>query len=584
MSDKLKSRYEGAEAALRKIRDDSAFPWTDREALFLGINRDKASEEARSNVNTQDLQNLVIDGASRVMAQLPTGRSQVMTRADRGKNQLMNLLLEKHIFENTHSVQHPWKVKLRMWDMYSRIYGAMPMLAVWRVDDEYTGPDAYLINPRHCRFQPGKTTVQECDYVFVDSWVSVSWLEGRDKKIWKNIPELLRRAKDDRDSKQGADERDLTYIEQQSRDGFVGEEGKFGQILLVTQYEKDKWTTFSPKYDITVREIKNPNNDNRIPIVMKQCYPLMDRIYGLGEFERGRTLQYAVNSLVNLYMDGVKMSIFPPVILTGQNAVPASIKYEPFAKWVETQPNSIRRHEVSPGGLNTFERTYAFLKSALLNMGATTDTSVSTNTDPGQGKTPQALKMQENREGARDAWDRHMMESAYEELCNIFVNMFGAQQEKPIRLDIFKKEIETLQGLYEGENILEVFTSGEYGQLTAQPDAFKFGEEPIPVKYYVDAGSSSKKDDKTENENLGAIMALVMKNPQIMEALQAKGLQLDMAELFKRFFISSGVQDWDKILIEQNNPTGNPGLGAETATMPTPPQDVPMGFPNDQIL
>lgn len=577
---KIKEQYENAEASLKKTRDDSPFPWTDREALFLGVNRDKASEEARSNVNTQDLQNLVIDGASRVCAQLPTGKSQVMTKIDRGKNQLMNLLLDKHVLQNPYALQYQWDIKLRMWDMYSRIYGAMPMLATWRVDKNYIGPDAYLIHPRHFRPQAGKTTIQECDYGFVDSWVSASWLKQRDSKVWKNIGKLLDKAKDARDSKMNESEEDLTYTEQQNRDGFIGEEGKFGQIKLTTQYVRDRWVTFSPDHDIIVRDISNQNNTDQIPVIMKQCYPLIDRIYGLAEFERGQTLQNAINGLVNLYMDGVKMSIFPPIIMNSK-IVPSSIKYQPGAKWMETEANAIRNFDVMPKGIDTFTSTYSFLKSALLNMGASSDTSISSTVDPGMGKTPQALQMQESREGARDAWDRHMLESAYEDLMNVFVNMFGNSQEKTIKLDVFKQEIEVLKGLYKDENILEVFTSGEFGQAKIIPDVFKKDGKAIPVRFFVDAGSSAKQDDQKDNQALGQVMALVTKNPAILQQLQAKGMTLDMAELFKRWLITSGTQDWDKILVESNDPQSIQGIGPDTATIE---QQMGMQQPMEQPM
>jgi hypothetical protein len=575
---KIKERFSSAEASLAKYRDDSAFPWTEREALLLGVNQDKISSEVKSQVNTQDLQNLVLDGASRVMAQIPTGKVQAFTQDDAGKNVLMNLVLDKHVLENIHSAMWPWLIKFRVWDMYSRIYGAMPMLATWRVDKNYVGPDGYLLNPRSFRPQAGKVTIQECDYVFVDSWVSIAWLGQRNKEIWQNIPELIKEAKDKMNSKASASNEDLTYTEQLQRDGFSGESGKYGQVLLRTQYEKDRWITYAPEHDIIIRNIKNQNGDDEIPVVMKQCFPLMDRIYGLGEFERGKTLAYAINSLVNLYMDGVKMSIFPPLILNQNGIVASSIKYQPGAKWLEKQANAIRQLQLSPQGMQTFQSTYGFLKAALLNMGATTDTSVSKDTDPGFGKTPSALQMQGAREGARDNWDRHMMETAISELFNRFVNMFPRSQEKPIKLDIFKKEIEKIQNLYPNENIVEVFNSGEAGRATIGTDTFKENGDPINFRFYIDPGTTMKKDDAIENQTIGNLMALVLKNPMIIQALEMKGQTVDIGEMFKRYLITSGTQDWDKIIIQKTEtPEGEPGIGPDSATIPEEiPQELPV--------
>lgn len=583
----LKTQFDAAEKSLAQTRDHSAFPWNEREALFLGKNLDKGSKAAKSQVNTQDLQNLVIDGACRVMAQFPTGKIQALDKDDRGKNILMNLILEKYILEHANA-QWDMMTKLRVWDMYSRIYGAMPALVNYRVDEDYIGPDLYILHPRHLRTQPGCTTIENCGYAFVDTWVPVSWVKKRDKKIWRNINELVKKAKDSGDSKASQKTEELTYQEQQDIAGFGTETGNHAQILLRTRYEKDRWVTYVPKHDLILRDIPNPQGNNELPIVMKQCFPLMDRLYGLAEFERGKTLQYAINSLVNLYLDGVKMSIFPPVIMNQKGIVPSSIRYEPGAKWLEKIPNSIRRFESSPLGMTTFQSTYNFMKASLLNMGATTDTSVSKNTDPGQGKTPQALEMQGAREGARDNWDRHMMETAIEKVYNKFINLLTTNQEKPIKLHVFKNEILKLQGLYPSENILNVFSSGDFGELNVEKKLLAGEDENNPVKYrfFIDHGTTMKNDEAKENATIEKILTMVIKTPQIMQSLAAKGETIDLGEVFKRFLITSGTQDWDKIIIKQEAPESVPGIGPDGATVdPNAIQDLnAVQDPNAQVI
>lgn len=570
----LKKQFDSAEKALAQIRDYSAFPWKEREALFLGQNLDKISKSTKSQVNTQDLQNLVIDGACRVMAQFPTGKIQALDKNDRGKNVLMNLLLDKYIIEKANA-QWDMMTKFRVWDMYSRIYGAMPALVNYRVDDDYIGPDLYILHPRHMRAQGGKTTIENCDYVFVDTWVSLSWIKKRDKTVWRNIDELAKQAKEGGQSKAEQKTEDLTYQEQLDIAGFGSETGNYAQILLRTRYEKKRWVTYVPKYELILRDIPNPQKNDEIPIVMKQCFPLMDRLYGLAEFERGKTLQYAINSLVNLYLDGVKMSIFPPVILNQNGIVPSSIRYQPGAKWLEKEKDSIRFPQLSPGGMNTFQGTYQFMKAALLNMGASSDTTVSKGTDPGFGKTPQALEMQESREGARDNWDRFMMEKAIEKVYNKFINLLTTNQEKPIKLHVFKNEIEKLQGLYPGENILSVFESGDFGEVNINPEliAGEDPENPVKYRFYIDHGTTMKKDDGKENQTMQQLMALVLKNPQIIQALEMKGETIDLGEMFKRYLITSGTQDWDKIIIQKTQPEAEPGIGPDGATIPPEMQE-----------
>jgi hypothetical protein len=571
LSEELKYQFDSAEKGLSQVRDHSAFPWNEREALFLGVNKDNGSESSKSKVNTQDLQNLVIDGACRVMAQFPTGKIQALSEDDRGKNVLMNLILEKYIIENANA-QWDMLTKFRVWDMYSRIYGAMPALVNWRVDNQYIGPDLYVIHPRHMRAQNGKTTIGDCDYVFVDSWLSLSWLKQRNTGVWRNISKLAATLKEKGDSKAGQPTENLTYQEQQDTAGMDGEKGNYAQVLLRTRYERNRWVTYAPSCDnLILRDIPNPQNNNQLPIVMKQCFPLMDRLYGLAEFERGKTLQYAMNSLVNLYLDGVKMSIFPPVVLNKSGVIPSSLRYQPGAKWVETEPNSIRRFESSPLGLTTFQSTFQFMKAALLNMGASSDTTITKEMDPGFGRTPQALQMQGAREGARDNWDRFMMEKAIESVYNKFINLVTSQQEKPIELNLFQSEIEKIKKAYPGENIVKIFQSGEFGQAKINKNLLAGDDEKNPVKYrfYIDTGTTMKKDDAKENETVAGLMALVIKNPQIIAALEAKGKTVDLGEMFQRVLITSGMQDWDKIIVDKVQPEAVEGIGTDGATIPT---------------
>ncbi len=592
----LKTQFNSSEKGLKQIRDNSSFPWTEREALFLGKNQDKLSKTLKSQVNTQDLQNLVIDGSCRVMAQFPTGKIQALSKNDRGKNVLMNLVLDKYILKNANA-QHDMFTKFRMWNMYSRIYGSMPALVDWRVDEDYVGPEFYLIHPRHMRPQNGKTTIQDCDYVFVDNWVSVAWLKKRNRQIWKHVDELVEKVKEAGDSKASAKPEDLSYQEQQEQAGFTAEDGNFAQVMLRTRYEKNRWVTYAPKYDYVLRDIPNPQNNGEIPIVMKHCFPLQDRFYGLGEFERGKTLAYAINSLVNLYMDGVKMSIFPPVILNANGIVPSSIRYEPGAKWLETEANAIRFPQISPQGMNTFQSTYGFLQAKLLNTGASTDTSVSKDTDQNFGKTPEALKMQGARESARDNWDRYQQEKAIEEVYNKMINLVAQKQEKPINFHVFSDEVATLEGLFPEENIIDLFESGDFGEVNIEKGLFSDQKEgvneetgapemidvPTKFRFFIDHGTTAGKDDEKENALLEKYLALFLKNPQIIQSLEAKGYTIDMGELVKRDFITSGIQDWDKILVESGvNPEAAEGIGGDGSTVP--PEQGAEGMPTQEQM
>jgi len=546
--EELKDQYLESDKDIKKLRDDSYFSWDKREEIVLGIVGDANSRKTKSQVNTQDLMNLVIDGACRVMAQFPTGKVQAITKDDAGKNVLMDTVIQNYIIPNANA-QYDLMTKMRMWNIYSRVYGSMPALIDYRIDKDYVGPDFWLIHPRNFFYQAGCTSINDMAYCQISTWVSIKWLEQRNKEVWKNINKLIREAKNSSSTRFDQDEQMISLAEREKND-LSSEKGKNQKIEIRTRYEKTRWITYAPEFNLILRDIPNPHGNNELPIVMKHCFPLIDRLYGLGEIERGWTLQFAANSLVNMYLDGVKMSIRPPLILNKNGIVSSSITYNPGAKWLTTQPNSISELNLSPQGLNTFQSTYSFLKAAILNMGATTDTSVAKETEQAMGKTPQALKMQASREGARDNWDREMMEQSIEQVYNKMIDLMTTKQETPIDITLFGSEIEKIQKAYPNENIMELFDSQDAGKISVSPDMWG---KNVKYKFFIDGGSTMKADDEQEHQKLVSIIELVLKIPGAVQQISETGKfragdkEFNFGEALHRFISSAGIKDGEKI-------------------------------------
>lgn len=195
-----------------------------------------------------------------------------------------------------------------------------------------------------------------------------------------------------------------------------------------------------------------------------------------------------------------------------------------------------------------------FLNAAILNALGTTDTTVTKEIDPGMGKTPRALAMLQMRESARDNWDRFMMERALEKILDRFVDLLTKRQEKPIKVYLSKEDIDVIKSV--NPDVVEMFESGKYGQLIIKPDETK----NVNCRFFIDAGSTLKKDEMLENETLTSILGFVFKIPGAIEQIQQTGkvrlgdISINFGELFKRWIITSGTQDWDKIVSEEEQP------------------------------
>lgn len=541
------TQYNHSFSQIQTIRNT----WDEQEAMLLGHPKDSVTEKTtKAQVFDPIISNLIWERAARVMAQIQTGKVQALTKKDLGKSMFMDLALRHYVIPNS-NVQWDMLTRSKIWDVYSNVYGTMGTLVDYTVSDDYVGPSFRLIPIRDIVPQSGKTTPEESDYIFVRSVVSKKWLLSRTQGEWKNIDKLLEKT---RSHNPYSDLDNESYVEREyNRNDLLNDEkNDYEQIELITRYEKDRWVTFSRDSKVVIRDIENPQSNGKLPVVLKYSFPLLDRFFGLGEMERGQTLQYATNSLINLYLDGVKMSIFPPTKVYLPDIVAHTFVNEAGAKWVlkNNNPNAITDHQRSPQGLQTFQSTYQYLKGALLNNFGTSDTSVSSNTDIQQGKTPQALKMQAMRESARDNWDRFMMDRSMEQVMDRFVDLLSKKQEKPIKLQLMASELEMIAK--HNPDVVDMFESGKYGEVIVKPGDIK----NTPYKFFIDSGSSAKKDDEVEHEVLQNLTQQILQLPNAAEEAKQTGKVIlgdkviNIAESFKRIYITSGIQDWEKIVTD----------------------------------
>jgi len=544
----LGEHSRSSEAVMQKFSTG----WDEKEAMLIcrltdGISMDK---KTHSGVFDPRLSTIVFERSARVMSQNPIGKAYAVSRNDMGKNQFMNLLLK--YYQNNANMWHSMVVKCRLLDLYSLVYGTMFALVTWVVDPKrnYIGPEMIPLPIRSCFPQPGATSLNDCDWFQVSSMKNFNWLEQQSKLSpkWKNIDKLKTLLLGEKGTGTGDVKPDLqtSFVEKTWYSGTVDNaDSAFPEVELKTEYRRDRWITFAPKYEnIILRDIPNPYNNGELPIVAKHAFPLMDSIIGLGEFERGKTLQFAINSLINLYMDAVKYSIFPPIQIDPNSVIASTIKWGPGEKWLTKKPGiDIKQLRLNPGGLQTFNSTYGFLISSLMNQAGTTDVASSTNTESSMGKTPQALRLLSSRESARDEWDRTMMEDTLKSVYKKWIDMIVTKQEKSVPVRLFGDEAKQIANEY--PDVAQFFEKDNYGVA-------KVGKDQINATYdyEIETGSTMKPNLDGDNSNISNILAMVLKSPQIITAMHTKGKDIDLGELFKRWIITGGIKDWDKIITE----------------------------------
>jgi hypothetical protein len=200
------------------------------------------------------------------------------------------------------------------------------------------------------------------------------------------------------------------------------------------------------------------------------------------------------------------------------------------------------------------------------------------------GKTPDALKLLSQRESSRDNWDRYMMDKAVEEVSTIMIDMVATKQEKPMKLELFQAEIKKIARDYPDINDLcEVSNSGSYAKVTV-------GKKEVgdtKYRYFIDSGSSMKKDDEKTHEQAMELMAMISQNQLLAQLAQQNPSQepgklvigrkvIDVGELTEVIINTSGLPNASKIVSDV--PDDKPAVqGAATMPAGAPQQPGQLG-------
>lgn len=516
------------------------------EAMLIGQVYDSVSNSVDgSKITDSYASTLAIERAARVMGKLPDGVTESVAKADQGKAAFMDILRQKWVYPNANS-QHNLDTKFRLWQLYSSVYGYMPMFYDWNVSSTgYVGPDCWLWNPRNLVPQQGRSSLKDMDYVTALTWVSKKYLEdiledittgdsedendasGKEDKV-KNSEnsggwdvEALKQLIEVADNTSNPDADKDTQVTRTR----VSQATKKG-ICLATRYEageEGNWCTFAPDHGyIQVRELPNPHKNGRIPFVIKYSQPLYDSFYGMGDFQRAKPLQFARDGLTNFYFHGIKMNLIPPIIANANGVVKHTLDYREGAVMLETIPNSIRRLETSNAGLSTYQAAQSMLTGSLLSLYGSQNASIpgADALNPSQGKTPQAISLYSDKEATRDGQERMYLESAIEELTDGFFSLIANIGTEDIPVNLFADDIEDIDkaGL---SDVMGLFDKGSFtknstqtgGELRIDPASLR----GIEYRFNIEPGSTAKINRDAQLQQLENLMTMIGKFQNIFK-------------------------------------------------------------------
>lgn len=529
--------------------------WDEFENLLFIQGR--SADNSKQRLSDGSLSAIVIERAGRVMAQMPTGTVHALGLQNMGKGALMNLVLEKYIFPNANE-QYDLETKLMLWDAYSNVYGTMAMCYDWTVEQNYVGPTCWLVPMRNFFPQQGRLSIHSSDYVYISTFVSRMDLQALvDDEVEDYDLDAIQEILDE--TKQGKTlpkaRLDYTRVnplwEYRRRAPFTDT----GEIEVITKYESGKdgrWIDIVPDFaGRVIRNIPNPHKNGKIPVVLKYGFPTMDSIIGLGDMERGRYMQYAIDTVDNLMIDGIKLRTYPPVKVVNGNVVMPTLRFQPGAKWLVSNPNDVSHHQF-PDVDNNNNALLSMLKGALSNVTGTSTTQSSQDaSNAGLGKTPTAIKQAGQSESTRDFIDAKFMSKSIQELFGNMINLINDVDHKdPIELYCFNDEIAQIANDYPDiKDAIKISKDQKTLKVTIKPTRITNDKG---YDYKIDPFSTMKQDNEKVHAELTEVLQSTIENPEAFQTLQQtmaqSGKTIDGAELWTEWLKTGGLKNWQKIV------------------------------------
>jgi hypothetical protein len=519
-----------------EVHDNYVTDFDAYEAMLIGQVYDSVSKSVSSSSITDSYAaTLAIERAARVVGKTPDGTVEAAAKKDSGKASFMDILRQKWIYPNANA-QRPFFEKLRLWQLYSSVYGYMPMFYDWNVaNNGYVGPDCWLWNPRNLIPQQGRVSIADMDYVTALSWVGKNtlkgWLDapedaGWDEAVLKELIELSGKESTGPDSLRDTNT-ERTRVTSNVKKG----------IQIATRYEAGEdghWVTFAPDHGCKVlRDIPNPHKNGLIPFVIKYSQPLFDSFYGMGDFQRAKPLQFARDGLTNFYFHGIKMNLLPPIVANANGIIKHTLDYRPGGVIMETIPNSVRRLETSTAGLNTYQAAQSQLTGSLLSLYGTQNASIpgSEALNPSQGKTPAAISMYSGKEATRDGQERAQLEQAIEQLTDGFFSLVSNIGTETIPVNLFSEDIEEIvrQGHTDLLDLVQPSEDGQVGTLMINPEQLRGAD----YRFNINPGSTAEISKEKQRNDLFEFIGAVGKFQNILKDDQS--VKIEWGKMFDRF-------------------------------------------------
>lgn len=505
-------------------------------------------------------------------------------------------------------------------DMDTRLYNSKFALVPWKIikDNEgkilFEGNEFITKDIRDCGIDPNCQNIKDAKWFQLREWTTMDELEKCNKnkdgiEVYPGLNKLKEAIQN------SSDRRDTEYLSRikqlKSLEDRMGDDDSYQVVEIVTEYRPDRWITFAPKHRIVLRDIKNPYNHKKIPIVQLKYYPLGDDPLGESEVERVLSLWRAIQSVINAHLDGMNVRMFPPLkIIEGQARI-ESLVYGPGAPWIMNNPNAVTEMNFGAGSLNEFQTNYTALKSAFNQAMGDLSQGVS-NVDPtNTEKTATEIRHVAKQQNIRDEKNQIDLSEAIADCMKMWLSnnkqfLFSDPEKHEYVLRILGKDefqyfkdlgmdemelskeaemeiqeiIQTSEGdiddallermiesgkvpkhpvvtnpnvkdptKYKIKPKLNVSKKGDYAELSMVPEDLDGVYDYVPDVKSMSVGADIEYTKGMEN------MLMTLMNPSISQMLAQEGVKINIQDLLVTMFNNLGSKDAEKYFSTVEQPT-----------------------------
>lgn len=506
----------------------------------------------------------------RIIQQLPTGK--VKSDTEDWLSVVAQFVYTHKIIPNANE---GYALLQKCWQVVERFlgFGSCPTYTPFVTHHSgYMCPDLRLPYWGDVFLQPGKLSDEDSSYIFLRSWWQTNDLDAliasqkkikEENRTWDvEALEKVKKIETTKDDKaRTPHERELSVNTRGGVELITGFQRGVG-AKFYTFHSQNTGSGDQPKYEGTIVRTK-VNKDPRGELPISYAYGDIDGSNPLGRsvIDLVGGMQNLMDGEVQMYQYNRALQLNPPLIKRGNFSV-NKVKFAPnIIIDVGTEPDAtVEPLKIDTTALANFPNNYGLMKSQLLNLLASPDTSISAEVgNPGFSKTPQGVEASRANLNIDDNYVRKQFETWFERWSETAINLYFAERTGIEELQLDKETAAELIELAKEDkfdpNLLSQDFKVRINYDTATP----------ALKFEVDASTSKMQDELRQLESYRGIVDLLDKS-EFLRSVVPPNKQM---ALWNAIITNSGAEDPEKLSVseeelakimeaEQNKPPQQP--------------------------